>query len=144
MAVGLLAILTVTANHTKPHPHNAPGMTCEQSTPCSVLLSTPTQEYRCTSNSLTNPAWPTTPTSPFRQSKAQSKEAQRPTSLRLLTRICLLPLLHTDEEPNKANHAHNSTDRILFDRVIVLIRPPCFHQLPRTAVGRVANIIMIS
>jgi hypothetical protein len=38
----LLAILTVTANYRKAHLQQVPGMTCERSTPYSVLPSLPT------------------------------------------------------------------------------------------------------
>jgi hypothetical protein len=46
VGVVLLAILTTTANHTKRNLQQLPGMTCERSTPYSVLAPVPVKEDR--------------------------------------------------------------------------------------------------
>ena len=54
---------------------------------------------------------------------------------------------HSDAYRGRAkqvNYAQNLRHWIFLDSMVVLVRFPGFHQLPGTAVGRVANIIMIS
>ena len=48
------------------------------------------------------------------------------------------PMWHTDFQKIR-----NSRDRIFFNRVIVLIRPPGFLQLPRAGFGRSGKFVMI-